>query len=121
LIAVAATNATGRLAGFSSYGRKSVLVAAPGVRIRTTSAGDTYASISGTSMAAPFVSGVASLLVGQNPGWSAADVVRRITATTRPSASLQGKVFSGGILNAGQALNPAFVSRWRVLRRLRSR
>jgi subtilisin family serine protease len=121
LIAVAATNSAGRLAQFSSFGKRSVLVAAPGVRIRTTSPGGMYASISGTSMAAPFVSGVASLLVGQYPEWSASEVVRRITATTRPSRSLQGKVFSGGILNAGQALNPEFVSRWRVLRRLRSR
>src|SRR6185295_9540424 len=61
VIAVAATTSTDALASFSNYGRRSVHLGAPGQDILSTKPGDTYGTMSGTSMAALHVSGVAAL------------------------------------------------------------
>lgn len=66
------------LASFSNYGRKSVDVLAPGVEIRSLVPGDRTKSYSGTSMAAPVISGMAALLRGTFPEASAKDIVRLI-------------------------------------------
>lgn len=57
VVAVAATDSLDRIASFSSDG-PSVEIAAPGVNINSTARGGSYASMNGTSMATPHVSGV---------------------------------------------------------------
>lgn len=59
---------------FSNYGRKSVDVFAPGVDIYSTTPGNEYESISGTSMAAPVTSGVAAIIMAYYPELSAEEV-----------------------------------------------
>ncbi|MBC7464835.1 MAG: S8 family serine peptidase [Bdellovibrio sp.] len=103
IISVAAIDNKGQLASFSNYGKKSVHLGAPGVNIYS-STGGAYDSWSGTSMATPHVSGVAALAWAHEPELTAVQLKERLVSTTRPLAGLRGKVKSGGLLNAYNAL-----------------
>jgi subtilisin family serine protease len=103
LIAVAASDRSDRLAGFSNYG-SSVDVAAPGVEIVSTE-GAGIGFMSGTSMAAPHVAAVAALARSFRPGLSPNTVVASIEAGVRKSAALTGKVKTGGVVDAAGTLN----------------
>lgn len=104
ILAVAAIDNQGQLAPFSCYGRKSVDIAAPGVKIFSSTPGDSYDSWSGTSMATPHVSGVAALLKSHDSNLSAIEIKERLMKTARPLAALRGKMISGGFVNAYYAL-----------------
>jgi subtilisin family serine protease len=86
----------------SPLGPLDVDVFAPGANVRSTtpahlSNGGHYDSYSGTSLAAPFVSGVAALIWSRFPALTAGELKQRIMATAR--------VVSGRrILNAAAAL-----------------
>lgn len=66
------------VAVFSNYGRKSVDVLAPGFRIKSLIPGDKTKAFSGTSMAAPVISGMATVLRGAFPEASAKSIVKLI-------------------------------------------
>ena len=80
-IGVAATDQNDQPASFSDYGAPDVFVSAPGVSIFSTYVGGGYATMSGTSMAAPFVSGLAAQLIGQLPQRTPDDVARLLATT----------------------------------------
>lgn len=103
IIAVAATSHTDTLASFSCYGKQSVHIGAPGVSILST-VPNGYASYSGTSMAAPQVSGAAALLISMNPSMSLLELKDRLLWTGDAAASLDQKTATGRRLNTYNAL-----------------
>jgi subtilisin family serine protease len=80
-VGVAATDSNDGRGSFANYGSPDVFVSAPGVSIYSTYIDDGYATLSGTSMAAPFVSGLTALLYGQTPSRTVANV-KTILATS---------------------------------------
>jgi subtilisin family serine protease len=108
-IVVAATLGTEKLASFSNHGMK-VDVAAPGVIIRASIPGDQYLELSGTSMAAPFVTNVAARLKDVNPSLSPAGIKKLLCETVDVKPWLQGKVRTSGIVNPNRAIKAAELS-----------
>jgi len=104
LIAVAATDYKDAMATFSSYGLKTVHLAAPGVAIDTTNPGGNYATVSGTSFAAPMTSGVAGLVLAACSHLDTAGLRKVILDNTNPIPALAGKTITGGRLNAFKAV-----------------
>jgi len=106
IIAVAALDTSGSLAGFSNYGAKNVDIEAPGVGIMTTTFNSGYVSwVSGTSFATPFVTAVAAMMLSQSPSldYAAMRSIILDTATKTPGSS-SVMVASDGCVNAYQAL-----------------
>ncbi|MEJ7789033.1 MAG: S8 family peptidase [Thermoleophilaceae bacterium] len=103
VIAVAAIDKVGALASFSQYGAKTVDLGAPGVSINSTLPYNKYGAYSGTSMAAPHVTGAAALYAASplGAGASGETIKNAILGTAEPTASLSGKTVTGGRLNAG--------------------
>lgn len=111
VLAVAGTTSSDTKVGTSNYGIW-VDVSAPGEAITTTFSGSGYGSASGTSMAAPFVAGLAGLLRSQHPSWSPNQVRAQIIHTANSidgvNPSYTGALGSGRI-DAGQAVATAAV------------
>ena len=104
IIAVAATDKDDNLASFSNYGRNSVDVAAPGVDIISTYPGNKYRYMSGTSMATPFVTGLASLIWSEKDGYSYKDVKNIIENNGDKLSSLSGVIKTSSRINADKSL-----------------
>ena len=104
VISVAALNRNDELASFSNYGAKSVQIAAPGANILSTWLGDEYEERSGTSMATPVVSGVAALVLSKRPKLSVDELRSLLLNSVDQIPSLNGKVSTGGRINAAKAV-----------------
>jgi len=104
VISVAALDRNDDLAKFSNYGEKTVHIAAPGKDIVSTWLGQAYREASGTSMAAPQISGVAGLILSMNPKISVEKLREKILKSVDKLDSLKGKIESGGRINAAKAV-----------------
>ncbi|MDZ7269119.1 MAG: S8 family serine peptidase [candidate division KSB1 bacterium] len=89
----------------SNFGRNSVDLAAPGKEILSTAPNNSYQSLSGTSMATPHVSGIAALVLAQFPGLTNLQLKQHLMNSVDVQTSLQGKMVTGGILNAFKAVS----------------
>ena len=107
LVSVAAVAGNGTRASFSNYGATNVDLGAPGVSIYSTLPGNTYGYYSGTSMAAPHVSGASALVAGAVPGATPAAIKATLMGNVDPQADLAGATVSGGRLNADGAVRAA--------------
>jgi subtilisin family serine protease len=108
LISVAATDNSDNLASFSNFGATSVDLAAPGVEILSTHQTDgSYAILSGTSMAAPHVSGAVALMRAKNGLLDHSELRSMLLFSADRVASLAGKVISDGRLNLSRAVAAA--------------
>jgi len=106
VISVAAVNRNDELTSFSNFGVTSVDLAAPGQQIVSTWLQHGFEEKQGTSMATPFVAGVAALVIAANPGISIDELRARLLGGVDPLPSLKGKVATGGRINAAKAVSP---------------
>ena len=104
LIAVANIRYDGELDPTSSYGAASVDLAAPGSYILSTTPGNTYSYMTGTSMAAPMVSAAAAMVYSAFPKATLADVKDILLASVHKLDSLTGRTATGGMLDLGAAM-----------------
>lgn len=106
VLAVAATTQTDQHSSFSNFGGW-VDVSAPGEAIRTTFDGGDYGDGSGTSLSAPFVSGLAGLIRSRWPLWNQAmvknQVLRTADAIDAANPGMAGQLGTGRI-NAQAAM-----------------
>lgn len=106
MIAVGATDHNDAKASFSNYGKTSVDVTAPGKDILSTKNGGGYHLLSGTSMASPFVTGVAGLVMSAYPDASHEEIKSRLIDGSDKIAGLENYSVSGGRVNAANAVAP---------------
>lgn len=105
VISVANLDYTGYLESYSNYGKKSVLLAAPGTDIFSLGVNERGIVETGTSMAAPMVTGTAALIYAKYPGITPAMAKNALKRGATRISSLNGKVASGGYLNAEKTVN----------------
>ena len=104
VVSVASSNADDQLAGDSNYGPGSVDIVAPGEGIESTKLGGGTASSSGTSMAAPHVSGAVALILSRSPNLPALKVRDAILKSADQLPQYKGRVSSNGRLNLEAAI-----------------
>jgi subtilisin family serine protease len=90
---------------FTNIGHDSVDLAAPGVDIFATALGGQMATVDGTSMSAPFVSGVAGLVESLHPEYSMSQLRNAVlNGVERPDSLGRGLTATNGRTNALSAL-----------------
>lgn len=99
IVAVASHDRNGQRSDFSNVGRETVHMAAPGSAILSAVPGDDYATFSGTSMAAPHVTGAAALLLALQPGSGYADLKEWLMQGITPAPTWMPLTIAGGRLN----------------------
>lgn len=110
IICVAASTQNDTLATFSDYGTATVHVVAPGKSIESTLIGDNYGYLDGTSMAAPVVAAIASLVRSYRPTLSRAQVRQLIFDNVDVLSAYTDKVQTNGRVNLYQTLYCSYIS-----------
>ena len=104
IVFVAAVDQQGHLARFSNFGRRTVLLAAPGVGIYSCSSPNNFERLDGTSFAAPQVAATLAVMVDHFHTENYYQIIARLIASVDKDETLEGTTISGGRLNIGRAL-----------------
>ncbi|WP_462410865.1 S8 family peptidase [Neobacillus sp. Marseille-QA0830] len=107
VLGVAAVDWDGKRAEFSNYG-DYIDIAAPGVEIPSTYFQSEYASLSGTSMAAPHVTALAGLIRSVDPKLSNTEVIEVIRNNTQKPKPGMAPYYGSGIINNVAALQDVY-------------
>lgn len=99
VISVAAVDKSSKLWRSSNYGVNTVDIAAPGFDINSTWINGEYRKLSGTSMSAGIVSGIATQILAKNPLLTAHDIKKRIVDSASSVTGLQDKIIGGKLLD----------------------
>jgi thermitase len=105
-VAVASSTISDNRSSFSNFGASWVDVAAPGSSIYSTyrTSDDSYATMSGTSMACPHVAGAAALLYAELGGARSVDNATIVRAALESTADDVGGWVAWGRINVGGAV-----------------
>ncbi len=104
LISVGFIDYNGLLDAESNYGVSTVDIAAPGKDIYSTLVGGSYGYLSGSSMATPYITGLAAMIYAYQDHIYPAQVKEQIINTMTPLDSLNGYLINAGIPNAKEAI-----------------
>jgi subtilisin family serine protease len=100
-VTVGASTARDYMSAYSNFSYTLANIMAPGDSIISTYPGNTTKSLSGTSMATPFVTGAAAILKGARPNASPSDIKNALLNSVDSGPF---EVSSRGRLNVGKAL-----------------
>lgn len=106
-IAIASTSSYDSLSGFSNYGVRTVHIGSPGEGINSTVPGNQFMRMWGTSMAAPFVSGMAALALREAPSLSGYQLKQLVIDQADYISNLQNDVSSSARINALKVIETA--------------
>jgi subtilisin family serine protease len=112
VIVVGSSGRRGTISGFSNRGARAVDILAPGEDILSTDRNGEYSVSSGTSMAAPHVTGALALLASARPGLSGARLRAALLAGAQPASTRAG----GRRLDVAAALKTAAAKNSRISR-----
>ncbi len=110
IVSVAALDSSNNLGSFSNWGRNSVDIGAPGVKVFSTTVGSKYSDVvanmggqvvtwDGTSMATPHVAGAAAMYLTKYPNANWKQIKNALLSSASPIPTMAGKSVSGGKLN----------------------
>lgn len=105
IISVAALSQDNISATFSNWGTNGVDLHAPGVTVLSTTPHDSYGAASGTSMAAPHVTGAVALLLSLQPQLTYQEIRNYLLQNTTPDPELYGLTVTGGVLDVAAAVS----------------
>jgi subtilisin family serine protease len=105
IITVAASDIRNNILSTSNWGKTRIDVSAPGENIYSLLPGSRYGYMSGTSMATPFVSGIATLMLACDPTLKPTKIRELIVRSVNRFPQQENKVLSGGVVNAYNALD----------------
>jgi subtilisin family serine protease len=104
IISVTAIDPLLKVLSSSNYGTETVDIAAPGENIYSTFPNNSYGTLTGTSQATAFVTGVAALVMANNRDFTATEVRKHILATGDHEETLIAKTGTSRRLNSYKAL-----------------
>jgi len=104
LLCVASSEANDQKAPYSDYGKEFVHVFAPGTNIYSTYLDPRYDSLEGTSMACPFVAGLAALMVTMRDDLNAAQIKSIIEKNVNWKPQYRFLVSSGGLIDVQKTM-----------------